>query len=109
MASKPISITLPEAMLREVERVSKAEHRTRSELVREALRNYLGLRRVPVAEPTAKELAMISRGEAEIARGEYATLDELTDELGTADRPRRAAKPTKVSRKGSKAPRRGTR
>ena len=35
--------SIPPAMMREVERLKKAEHRTRSELVREALRTYFAL------------------------------------------------------------------
>ncbi len=38
--SKVISITLPPAMLAEAERLAKNEHRTMSELIREALRRY---------------------------------------------------------------------
>jgi metal-responsive CopG/Arc/MetJ family transcriptional regulator len=36
-----LSISLPPAMVEEVERACELEHRTRSELVREALRLYL--------------------------------------------------------------------
>lgn len=36
-----VSISLPRGMVREVERRRKVEHRTRSELMREALRAYL--------------------------------------------------------------------
>lgn len=34
------SVSLPPDMLVEIERVRREEHRTRSELIREALRNY---------------------------------------------------------------------
>lgn len=34
------SISLPPEMMEEIERVRKTEHRTRSELIREALRRY---------------------------------------------------------------------
>lgn len=84
-----LTISLPPQMLDELERVRKEEHRTRSELMREALRTYFSSR---IAEhaPTAAELRAIRRGRAAIARGDYVTLDELGDELGTA--PRRARK-----------------
>ena len=86
-----MTISLPPAMAREFERVRKAEHRTQSELVREALRAYFNpelaarIARLPVYTPTKRELLAIEKGRAEIARGEYVTLDELFRDL---DRPR---------------------
>jgi metal-responsive CopG/Arc/MetJ family transcriptional regulator len=41
--TKVLSITLPEAMLKEAKKRAKKENRTMSELVREALRRYEGL------------------------------------------------------------------
>ncbi|MBI3609983.1 MAG: ribbon-helix-helix protein, CopG family [Nitrospirae bacterium] len=38
---KLISVSLPPAMLKDTEKAAKAEHRTKSELMREALRQYL--------------------------------------------------------------------
>ncbi len=38
---KKVLIALPPAMLEQVDRVAEAEHRTRSDLVREALRAYI--------------------------------------------------------------------
>jgi predicted transcriptional regulator len=84
-----LTISLPPAMLEELERVRKQEHRTRSELMREALRNYFS-GRIRDAEPTKAELLAIRRGRAAIARGDYVSLDEIRDELGTA--PRRSRK-----------------
>ncbi len=40
-----MTISLPPEMIEEVEKVRKAEHRTRSELVREALQAYFTARR----------------------------------------------------------------
>ena len=56
------TISLPPAFAREAEAVSKREHRTRSELVREALRTYLGARALPTYTPTARELRAIQKG-----------------------------------------------
>ena len=84
-----LTISLPPAMLEEVERVRKHEHRTRSELMREALRAYFS-KRIPEAVPTTAELRAIRRGRAAIAHGDYVTLDELRDEVGTP--PRRSSK-----------------
>jgi predicted transcriptional regulator len=64
-------------MARRVDQASKREHRTRSELVREALRVYLAQPHTP----TASELRAIEKGRAEIRRGDYLTLDQLHAEL----------------------------
>jgi len=76
-----LTISLPPAMLKQVEKVSRAESRTQSELVREALRRYFS--GFPVVAATPAELAAIARGRAEFERGEYVTLDTLLDDLGT--------------------------
>jgi metal-responsive CopG/Arc/MetJ family transcriptional regulator len=41
MAFRIINMTVPEELLREVDEVAKAEGRTRSELLREAVRRYV--------------------------------------------------------------------
>lgn len=84
-------------MLEEFEQVRKAENRTRSELVREALRAYFE-RRVPVVEPTKAELAAIRRGRAEIKRGDFVTLAQLRHELASQTRTTSAKSTRKVSR-----------
>ena len=76
-------------MLKELERVRKHEHRTRSELMREALRSYFSSR-ISAEVPTTSELRAIRRGRAAIVSGDSVTLDELRDEVGTA--PRRSRK-----------------
>jgi len=38
---KPVSVSLPPPLIKEVERVAKRQHQTTSELVRAALRQYL--------------------------------------------------------------------
>jgi CopG family transcriptional regulator / antitoxin EndoAI len=84
-----LTISLPPAMLEELESVRKAENRTRSELLREALRVYFSSR-IPEAVPTAAELRAIRRGRAAIAKGDFVTLEELRHELGTPHRRSRA-------------------
>ena len=79
------TISLPESMAKQVEEAMEAEQRTRSELVREALRAYLN-RRVPIVAASKAELAAIRRGRAEIENGEYVTLDELFHGLAATDR-----------------------
>ncbi len=84
-----LTISLPPAMLEQLERVRLREHRTRSELMREALRSYFS-GRIREVEPTQAELRAIRRGRAAIARGDYVSLDDVRDEMGAA--PRRSRK-----------------
>jgi len=101
LTTKTLTISPPPKMMQQLERTQKVEQRTRSELVREALRLYLGSRerrafeqwfdRIPWVKPTAEEMRAIERGRREIERGDYVTLDQLKREL---DRP-----PLKVGRK----------
>ncbi|HWL95248.1 MAG TPA: ribbon-helix-helix protein, CopG family, partial [Phycisphaerae bacterium] len=78
MSRKTMTISLPIEMVRHVDVVRKREHRTRSELVREALRVYLGSDRVlSVYSPTQSERAQIREGRAAIQRGRYHALDEF--------------------------------
>jgi len=43
--TKPITVSLPTDLLRETQRVAKEETRSRSEVIRDALRQYLASRR----------------------------------------------------------------
>lgn len=47
-----VLIALPPAMLADVDMVAEAEHRTRSDLIREALRRYLDAYRRKTADLT---------------------------------------------------------
>lgn len=76
---KSVSITLPEPMVDLVDRAAEKEHRTRSELVRQALRLYL--QGIPVEEPSSDEITAMKRGKAEIRKGAFVTLDQLRHEL----------------------------
>ena len=73
----------------------KTQQRSRSEIVREAMRlgfePKLALRiaRMPVYTPTARELRALEKGRAEMARGEYVTVNELFRDF---DRPRGKAR-----------------
>ena len=83
-----MTVSPPAEMIQEVEMVRKAEHRTRSELIREALRTYFSIRRVYT--PTRAELRAIERARAALRRGEYAIVHALQASLGTPGRPARA-------------------
>jgi Arc/MetJ-type ribon-helix-helix transcriptional regulator len=82
------SVSLPPAMAKQIEQVMKAEHRTRSELVREALRVYFSARLISVEAPTVTEARAHRRGVAAYKRGDYVTLEAYLD--GMDRRPRRA-------------------
>lgn len=86
-----LSVSLPERMIEVVDRAAEREQRTRSELVREALRFYL--QEIPAEAATPEEIAAMDRGRAEIERGEYVTLDQLLHELAPHRRPLGKKKP----------------
>jgi Arc/MetJ-type ribon-helix-helix transcriptional regulator len=88
--SATFTISLPPAMAKEIDRAMKAEHRTRSELVREALRMYLSARLIPAELPTPAEARAYRRGIAAYKRGDSITLQEYVD--GMDRRPRRSRK-----------------
>lgn len=54
--TETITISIPPEMAAELARVQKAEHRTRSELVREALRQYFRTASVASVAARAREL-----------------------------------------------------
>jgi metal-responsive CopG/Arc/MetJ family transcriptional regulator len=67
-------------MAKQIERVQKEENRTRSELLREAWRQYFQ-NRARLYTPSKTELARIRKGRAEIRRGESVTLQQLLHDL----------------------------
>jgi metal-responsive CopG/Arc/MetJ family transcriptional regulator len=78
-----MTISLPPAMARQMEEVQKEEHRTRSELLREAWRQYFESR-YAVYTPTKTELAAIRKGRSAFKRGEFVPLGRLHHELDAA-------------------------
>ena len=81
--SMTMTVSLPPEMLRQGNDATKREHRTRSELVREALRTYFTVGRVfPTYTPTARERRTIGKGRAAIRSGQYYTLDEFQAYMG---------------------------
>jgi Arc/MetJ-type ribon-helix-helix transcriptional regulator len=92
--TETMTISLPPAMAKQMELVQKEEHRTRSELLREAWRQYFE-GRYAVYKPTKAELTSIRRGRADYKRGDVIKLSQLHDELESArqqKRPRRTRK-----------------
>src|ERR1700687_2127895 len=99
-----MTISLPPAMLKQMAKVQREEHRTRSELLREAWRQYFESR-YALYIPTKAEAAAIRRGRAAFKRGEYVTLDQLHNELDSARHQARTKRARKASRPGSGSPR----
>jgi len=85
--TETMTISLPPAMVRQFEQVRKAESRTRSELVREALRAYFEAR-YPAVPPTRAELAALRRGRAAFRRGDAVPLMQFLH--GVESRARRS-------------------
>lgn len=83
---KNLSVSLPAPMVELLDRASRLQHRTRSELIREAVHEYFS-RRIPVAEATPEEEHEMQRGLEEHARGEYVTLEKLLHDLEDRTQP----------------------
>jgi len=81
MGYRNLSISLPDELVTLVELVQAREHRSRSEVMREALRLYFE-RRGLIEDPLPGELEAIDEARAEIARGDTVTLEEARRELG---------------------------
>src|SRR5579863_5343424 len=100
--TQTMTISLPPAMVRLFERVRKAESRTRSELVREALRVYFE-RRYPAVVATKAEVAALRRGRAAFRRGDAVSLNQFLHDLEPAARRTRAKRLPRASSKRSGA------
>jgi metal-responsive CopG/Arc/MetJ family transcriptional regulator len=71
MATK-VMVSFPDEFLVQVDRVAQEEHRTRSELVREALRLYIGLRETqgqPGANPRVRQAILMQDKLSQVAPG----------------------------------------
>ena len=71
MATK-VMVSFPDEFLRQVDRVAQEEHRSRSELVREALRFYIGLRESqvqPGANPLVRRAILVQDRLSQAAPG----------------------------------------
>ena len=67
-----VMVSFPDEFLVQVDRVAQEEHRSRSELVREALRFYIGLRQdqsQPGANPFVRQAVMVQDKLSEAAPG----------------------------------------
>jgi len=71
--TETMTVSLPPALLYQFDEVRKRESRTRSELVREALRAYFESR-YPEESPTQEELSALRRGRSAYRRGDALSL-----------------------------------
>ena len=97
---KSVTISLPSEMLDELDRLRKREHRSRSDLLREALRQYVAgdpARRIPIVDPERGELDALEYGRQQTERGEYILLEDLLDDLDADSHARRRKKSQKIS------------
>jgi len=70
--STKVMVSFPEEFLAQVDRVAQEEHRSRSELVREALRFYIGLRESqgrPDVKPLVRQAIQVQDRLSQIAPG----------------------------------------
>ena len=88
--AKTVIVSLPPVMLDELDRIRRQERRTRSELLREALRRYMADagqgRVIPVEDALPDEIEAIRQGKKDLARGETISLEALQNELGLPTR-----------------------
>jgi predicted nucleotidyltransferase len=83
--SRKVMVSFPEEFLAEIDRVAQEEHRSRSELVREALRLYINLRHPPeqagarpVREAPAGTYQALAEEDRQIAREFRQRLAQIT-------------------------------
>ena len=72
MATK-VMVSFPDEFLKEVDHIAKEEHRSRSELLREAMRLYIVARRgggLPGADPRVQAAVAIQDGLARVSAGD---------------------------------------
>ena len=88
--TKTVRISLPPQLVAELDRVREREHRTRSEMLSEALRRYITVaerdRMIPVEDALPEEIEAMHRADEEYARGECVRLEDLQHELGLRTR-----------------------
>ena len=88
--AKTLSIALPPQLVEELDRVRRREHRTRSEILGDALRRYIVAaarsHTVPIEDALPEEIEAMRRAEEEYQRGECVRLEDLQHELGLRTR-----------------------
>lgn len=85
--TKTISISLPPAQLRTVERIARKENRTMSELVREALRRYESM--LTPAPASLADAVRLLREDARRKGADQLTARDINAEIAAVRRGRR--------------------
>ena len=98
-----VTVSVPVPIARQIERARKREHRSRSEVVREALRYYFARAEAfPVVHATPAELRALKRARRNYLAGETITLDQYEHTRALDGAPRsnggKAARPTATPR-----------
>lgn len=96
--TETMTVSLPPALVRQFEEVRKIESRTRSELVREALRVYFESR-YPAMEATNDERLALRRGRAALKKGDAVSLKAFLHDLERHDHGSRAKRLQKAPAK----------
>jgi metal-responsive CopG/Arc/MetJ family transcriptional regulator len=88
--TKTVTVSLPPQLVAELDRVSERERRTRSEILRDALRRYITVaergRMIPIEDALPEEIEAMRRADEEYVRGECVRLEDLQRELGIRSR-----------------------
>ena len=87
--TKTVTISLPPTMVEELDRVRRREHRTRSELLREALRRYMATTSgqvIPIEDAQPAEIESMRAADREYREGTTVRLEDLQNELGLPTR-----------------------
>ncbi len=88
--TKTVRISLPPQLWPNSTVCGEREHRTRSEILSEALRRYITVaerdRMIPVEDALPEEIEAMHRADEEYARGECVRLEDLQPELGLRTR-----------------------
>jgi predicted transcriptional regulator len=100
--TKTMTISLPPEFIRQFEAVRKAESRTSSELVREALRQYFE-NRYPLVQPTKAEIKAIKQGRDAYNRGDFQSLNDFLNDVDSKYNKQGKKGPATNSRKRPKA------
>ena len=95
-----MTVSVPAETIRQIEAVRKAEKRTRSGVIQEAIRRYHFGAEIPARTEgegvTLAERRAIARGHAAIERGEFLSLDEVIRQSNAMDRKPRKARTSRA-------------
>ena len=95
--TQTMTISLPPAIMEELETYRQKNNFTRSELVRHALRE-LFYSQFPVEKPTKAEIRAMEQGRRDIRNGNYVTWEEMRGKLGYKNRTKSKKGPRVVAK-----------